>query len=212
MAKKDLEKVKREAAKKGVVITQLGSDWQQLMRVTEEAKLDEKQKAMVEHAKASKATLGVKIMVAPPPAVLEHALTRTSRMPTAPPRPPRSRSRFSDNTTFTIVRTSVDIKPDMCIWRGTVEGPDAQVTLMWWPNGKMTGTVQGEGTPNVDPPPRRPALRGGRDGRGPHAAGACGDAAAPARSDPSLRDDPLVKQGDASILRPKVTAATRPAA
>jgi hypothetical protein len=147
VAKKDLEKVKREAAKKGVVITQLGSDWQQLMRVTEEAKLDEKQKEMIEAAKASQSTLGVKIMVAPPPAVLEHALTSDVKNADGTTAPAKITVAYSDNTTMTIVRTSIDIKPGMCIWRGTIEGTESQVTLMWWANGKMTGTVQGEGKP-----------------------------------------------------------------
>jgi hypothetical protein len=208
VAKKDLEKVKREAAKKGVVITQLGSDWQQLMRVTEEAKLDEKQKAMVENAKASKATLGVKIMVAPPPAVLEHALTSDIKNADGSTAPAKITVAFNDSTTFTIVRTSVDIKPDMCIWRGTIEGSESQVTLMWWANGKMTGTVQGEGKPK--------SIRhlGGQlyavvemgEDRMPQEHAAMKDA----RGDPSSRDDPLVKQGDSSSLRPKVAAATPP--
>ena len=193
VAKKDLEKVKREAAKKGVVITQLGSDWQQLMRVTEEAKLDEKQKAMVENAKASKATLGVKIMVAPPPAVLEHALTSDIKNADGSTAPAKITVAFNDSTTFTIVRTSVDIKPDMCIWRGTIEGSESQVTLMWWANGKMTGTVQGEGKPK--------SIRhlGGQlyavvemgEDRMPQEHAAMKDA----RGDPSLRDDPLVTAG-----------------
>jgi len=206
VAKKDLEKVKKEAAKKGVVITQLGADWQQLMRVTEEAQLDEKQKAMVESAKASKATLGVKIMVAPPPAVLEHALTSDVKNPDGTSQPAKITVAFTDNKTITIVRTSVDIKPDMCIWRGTVEGTESQVTFMWWANGKMTGTVQGEGKPKSirhlggrlyavvemgeDLMPREHA---------PMAQGPSGD--------PTLRDDPLVQQGDSSSLRPKVAAA-----
>ena len=33
----------------------------------------------------------------------------------------------------------------MCIWRGTVEETGALVTLMWWPNGRMAGTVQERG-------------------------------------------------------------------
>ena len=203
VAKKDLEKVKKEAAKQGVVITQLGADRHQLMRVTEDAQLDEKQKAMVERAKASKATLGVKIMVAPPPAVLEHALTKDANTPGA--EPAKITVAFNNNTTITIVRTSVDIKPDMCIWRGTVEGTEAQVTLMWWANGKMTGMVQGRGRPQ--------SIRhlGGRlyavvemgDDRMPQEHAAMRDA----RGDPSLRDDPLVKQGDASSLKRKTIVA-----
>jgi Metallo-peptidase family M12 len=216
VAKKDLEKVQKEAAKKGVVITQLGADWQQLMRVSEEAQLDEKQKAMVERVKASKSTLGVKIMVAPPPAVLEHALTSDVKNPDGSSQPAKITVGFADNTSITIVRTSVDIKPDMCIWRGTVEGTESQVTFMWWANGKMTGTVQGQGKPM--------SIRhlGGRlyavvemgEDRMPQEHAAMRDA----RGDPSLRDDPLVQQGDSSSLRPpkptvpaKATPETVPA-
>ena len=147
VAKKDLARITKEAAKNGVVITQLGADWRQLMHATNETQLDEKQKAIVDHARASKATLGVKIMRAPPPAVLEHALTMDVKNPDGTSQPAKITVAFADNTTITIVRTSVDIKPDMCIWRGTVEGSEAQVTLMWWANGKMTGTVQGRGRP-----------------------------------------------------------------
>ena len=43
------------------------------------------------------------------------------------------------------MRTSVDIRKDMCIWRGAVEGTDAPATIMWWPGGKMAGTVQHQG-------------------------------------------------------------------
>jgi hypothetical protein len=206
VAKKDLDKVKREAAKQGVVITQLGSDWQQLMRPTEEMQLDEKQKTLVERAKASKSTLGVKIMKAPPPAVLEHVLTVDAKNPDGTKQPAKITVTFADNTSITIVRTSVDIKPDMCIWRGTVEGTEGQVTFMWWANGKMTGTVQGRGRPK--------SIR--HLGGDLYAVVEMGEDRMPqehasmqasGRGDPSLRDDPLVQQGDASKLKPKTAAA-----
>ena len=205
VAKKDLDKVTKEAAKHGVVVTQLGPDRDRLMSATDKSQLDDMQKAMVERAKASKATTSVKIMRAPPPAVMEHALTTDIKRADGTSEPAKITVAFADNTTFTIVRTSVDIKPDMCIWRGTVEGSEAQVTLMWWASGKMTGTVQGRGRPLVDPPSRRRALRGCGDGRGSDAAGACAEGPALPSSDPTLRDDPLVQQGDASTFKPKAT-------
>src|SRR5215471_13663359 len=122
VAKKDLERLKREAAKQGVVVTQLGPDWRQLMHSADETQLDEKQKALVERAKTSKSTLGVKIMRAPPPAVLEHALTTDVKNPDGTSQPASITVAFADNTTITIVRSSLDLKSDMCIWRGTVEG------------------------------------------------------------------------------------------
>src|SRR5262245_18391240 len=204
VAKKDLERVKSEAAKQGVVVTQLGADWRQLMHAADETQLDEKQKAIVDRAKASSSTLGVKIMRAPPPAILEHALPTDAKIPDGTRQPATITVHFADNTTITIVRSSLDLKPDMCIWRGTVEGTEAQVTLMWWANGKMTGTVQGRGRPQ--------SIRhlGGRlyavvemgEDRMPqeHApmAGTPGD--------PTLRDDPLVRQGDASAIKARIAA------
>ncbi|HJU32349.1 MAG TPA: M12 family metallo-peptidase [Hyphomicrobiaceae bacterium] len=206
VAKKDLERIKREAARNGVVITQLGADWQQLMRPADELQLDEKQRALVERAKASKSTLGVKIMKAPPPAVLEHALTFDAKKPAGKHEPAKITVSFADNTTVTIVRTSVDIKPDMVIWRGTVEEDGGQVTFMWWANGKMTGIVQGRGRPKCirhlggdlyavvemgedRMPQEHASMRPGNPG------------------DPTLRDDPLVRQGDASSLKPTTAAA-----
>src|SRR5262245_16162748 len=205
VAKKDLERVKREAAKQGVVVTQLGADWRQLMHAADETQLDEKQKALVDHAKASKSTLGVKIMRAPPPAVLEHALTTDVKNPDGTNQPARITVAFADNTTLTIVRSSLDLKPDMCIWRGTVEGTEAQVTLMWWANGKMTGTVQGRGRPQSirHLGGRRYAVVEMGEDRMPqeHAPMAQG-----ARDDPTLRDDPLVRQGDASSIKARTAA------
>jgi hypothetical protein len=200
--KKDLEAVKKAAAEKGVLITQLEPGSPQLMHAApDESELTEKQKAMVELARASKATLGVKIMMAPPPAVLEHALTADVKDASGASQPAKITVAFSDNTSITIVRNSVDIKPDMCIWRGTVEGTEGQVTLMWWANGKMTGTVQGRGRPQ--------SIRhlGGSlyavvemgEDRLPHEHAPL---AQRAQGDPTLRDDPLVRQGDASTAKP----------
>ena len=52
---------------------------------------------------------------------------------------------LSDNTVLTVARTSIDLKPNLCIWRGEVEQTGGLVTLMWWPNGLMAGTVQDQG-------------------------------------------------------------------
>ena len=52
---------------------------------------------------------------------------------------------LSDDTALTIRRTSVEIRSDMCVWRGVVESTGAPATIMWWPGGKMAGTVQHQG-------------------------------------------------------------------
>src|SRR4026207_294238 len=153
-------------------------------------------------AMSAEAPSGVKLMAGPPPAILEHALMKDAKDPAAAKDATKITVALSDNVTKTIVRTSVDIKPDMCIWRGTVEETGALVTLMWWPNGRMAGTGQ-----------ERDRVYATRHRGGPICAmiEMGGDrmpqehAPMPARlrsDDPNARDDPPAHQGDASLLRP----------
>ena len=111
--------------------------------------MSDKQKRMMDKAKASKSTMGVGMMAAPMAPMVEYALTKDAGPNIGGPATSKEAARItvelSDKTVLTIVRTSVDIRKDMCIWRGTVEGTDAPATIMWWPGGKMTGTVQHQG-------------------------------------------------------------------
>ena len=147
--------------------------------------MNDKQKTMMDRAKASTATMGVGMMAAPRPPMVEYALTKDAGPNIGGPATTQEAARItiklSDKTELAIVRTSVDIRSDMCVWRGAVEGTGAPATIMWWPGGKMAGTVQHEGKHLFDPPHGRRDARRGRDGRGPHAAGACADARAHAR-------------------------------
>jgi hypothetical protein len=207
----NLDAVKKEAARRGVVVTELGADWNRIMRAApDDTKLDDKQKALIELARAGKATLGVKLMAGPPPAVLEHALMKDAKSPAAGKDAAKITVALNDNTIKTIVRTSVDIKPDMCIWRGVVEETGALVTLMWWPNGRMAGTVQEAGAiysiRHMGGPVYAMIEMSGQRMPREHAP-------MPARlrsDDPNARDDPLINQGDASLLRPVTLGMRRP--
>ena len=201
--------VKKAAAQHGVLMNQLGAAWNQVFhRARADMKVNDKQKSILDRARASSATVGVGLMAAPAPPMVEYALVKDANTPTAT----KISVALSDQTVLSITRTSVDIKSDMCIWRGTVDGTGAPATLMWWPGGKMAGTVQHQG--------RIYSIRpmGGEA----HAIVALGEdrmpqehAAMPARlraNDPNLRDDPLVNQGDASVLRPGGTRPPTPQA
>ena len=119
-------------------------------------------------------------MAAPPPAVLEHALMKDANNPAAPRDAGKITVALGDNLTKTIIRTGVDIKPDMCIWRGVVEetgcARHADVVAER-PDGRHGA---GAGPHLFDPPHGRVDLRHDRDGRRSHAAGACADAGPPA--------------------------------
>jgi Metallo-peptidase family M12 len=209
LPKAQLESVKKAAARQGLLVTELGPGWDHVFQATPpELNVTAKQKSIIDLAKTGKATTGVKIMSGPAPSMLEYALTKDAKAK-AGAEAPKLTVALSDNTVLTIARTSIDIKPNLCIWRGEVEQTGGLVTLMWWPNGQMAGTVQDQG--------KIYSIRhmGGQfyavvelsTERMPQE-----HASLPSSlrsSDPSLRDDPLVQQGDTSLLR-RVMTARRP--
>ncbi|HET6927569.1 MAG TPA: M12 family metallo-peptidase [Hyphomicrobiaceae bacterium] len=206
--KENVEAVKKAAANQGALATQLGNDWNHMFHsAPSDTKMNDKQMAMMERAKASRATMGVGMMASPMAPMVEYALTKDAGPNIGGPATSQEAARvaikLSDRTELTIVRTSVDIRKDMCVWRGAVEGTDAPATIMWWPGGKMTGTLQHEG--------RLYSIRhmGGEmhavvemDGdRMPQEHAPMPEGMR--QNDPNLRDDPLRNEGDASIMRPK---------
>jgi hypothetical protein len=202
--KSKVEALKQIATQHGAVVTEVGPESHHVFRAPPaDMTMSAKQKAIMEQAKAAKSTMGVKLVMGPRPEMLEHALTSNGKDGL-----PQILVTLGDNTTLTINRTSVDIKPDRAIWRGTVEGTGARVTLMWWPNGKMTGTVRHEGHIH--------AIRHIKDHvyaivdmseeRMPQEHAPMPERM---RANPGLNDDSLVKQGDASTLK-GVTGGTRP--
>ena len=211
--KENVEAVKKAAGEHGAAATQLGADYNEMFHPAPvDMRMSPKQSGMMEMAKASKSTMGVGMMATPMAPMVEYALTKDAGPniggPATSPGAARVKVKLSDATTLTIVRTNVDIRKDMCIWRGVVEGTDAPATIMWWPGGKMAGTVQHQG--------RIYSLRhmGGdmmavvemAEDKMPQEHAPMPERM---RNDPNVKDDPLVNQGDASIMRP-VTQGMRP--
>jgi hypothetical protein len=206
--KENVEAVKKAAAENGAKATQLGSDWNHVFHsAPTDMQMSDKQKTMMDNAKGSTSTMGVGMMAAPMAPMVEYALTKDAGPNIGGPATSKDAARISiklsDKTELTIVRTSVDIKADMCVWRGAVEGTDAPATIMWWPGGKMAGTLQHQG--------RIYSIR--HMGGEMHAVVEMSEERMPQEhapmpermraNDPNLRDDPLLKEGDASIMRPK---------
>ena len=206
--KENVEAVRKGAARHGVIMNRLGATWAHVfLKAPANIKMSDKQNSLMERAKASKAVMGVGVMTAPPPPMVEYALTKDAQAPSASDAP-KITVALSEGNSLSITRTNVDIKSDMCIWRGMVDGTGAPATLMWWPGGKMTGTVQHEG--------RIYSIR--HMGGEMHAVVEMGEDRMPQEhasmtqrmriNDPNLRDDPLVQQGDASVLRPQAAPSS----
>jgi hypothetical protein len=209
--KENVEAVKKAATELGAVANTVGADYNNVFRPAPAAMtMTDKQQHMMEMAKSAKSTMGVGMMEAPMAPMVEFALTKDAGPYIGSPATSKEAARIliklSDKTQLTIVRTNVDIRKDMCVWRGAVEGTGAPATIMWWPGGKMAGTVQHEG--------RIYSIR--HMGGEMHAVVEMAEdkmpqehAPMPERmrqrmraDDPNLRDDPLVNLGDASFMRP----------
>jgi hypothetical protein len=183
-------------------------NWRQIFRLAPaDIKMNDKQKQLMEIARASRSTIEVGVMQTPMAPVVEYALTKDAETQTPSKDSTKITVALSQSTVLTINRASVEIKPDLCIWHGHVEGTDAPATIMWWPDGKMAGSVQHQG--------RLYSIR--HLGGEMHAVVEKSAERMPQEhapmsarlraNDPTLRDDPLVNQGDASLLR----AATKEA-
>jgi Metallo-peptidase family M12 len=196
-----LEAAKQFLAKQGVAAAGVvgGKDGHEMFRAPQDMKLTDKQRAHVELAKRSQATMGVKLFTGPTPAEIEYAMT----VGDASTSDAAAKLKFalSDQMVLVINRTGVEVRPDRCVWRGKVETTGAMVTLMLWPNGRLTGSVQNKG--------RIHSIRhlGGRiyavvemsEERMPNE-----HAPMPGwmrTKDPNLRDDSLVKDGDGGALK-----------
>ena len=209
--KANVDGVRKTAARRGVVMTRLSEAWNRVFhKAPSETKINARQRSMIDRAKASLAALAVGVMAAPRPPMVEYALTKDADQRDPAKDATRITLTLSDETTLTVDRTSVEVRADMCVWRGLVEGTGEPATLMWWPDGRMAGTVQHSG--------RIYSIRylGGEL----HAVVEMAENRMPAEhaplvprarpDDPTLRDDPLVQQGDATTARPRRSGGKSP--
>lgn len=187
------------AAKAGVAVRSLGADWNTaLAPMRSEHEMSPEQERMMHKTMESKAVMGMSMMELPPADVMEHALTAGMNAPSSAP-PPTLVIPLTDKTSVTAQQTSVAKTRDGYVWRGTIDGSAEPVTLMWTPPGHLAGTIShgghmyvvkdlGEGmhgvvdyAPDKLPPDHGPAGK-------------------TMMRKMNMRTDPLVRQGDASMM------------
>jgi hypothetical protein len=141
--KAKVEAVRKAAAGHGIAVHELGGDWNHVFHpAPADIKLSPQQSAMIERVLAAKATQGIRLLVASAPSVVEYALTAEAAGKGAAA---GITLMLGGGETLTITRRTVDMRSDMCVWRGLVAGTDQPATLMWWPQGKIAGSVQHAG-------------------------------------------------------------------
>jgi hypothetical protein len=199
--------VKDAAARHGVGVSQLDADWEHVFQAGPAGMMakgiDEKQRAMMDQVRSSGSTMAVSMVGMPRAAQVEYALTRNAGAHQVGSG--TIRISLNEKLVVTLVRTDVTLKSDMLIWRGSVEDTGESAMFMWWPGVRMAGTVHYNGriysikcisgvlhaivevSEDRMPPEHAPTPQRMRS------------------DNASVRDDPLIRQGDASMLRP-VTA------
>ena len=135
--RQNADAVKDAAAKQGVVVTELGADWNRLFRLASaDMIISEKQRSLLNLAKAASTTVTTSTMEAPPPPTIEYALTKevdgTNKIGVT----------LADGSVITMTRTNLTVTPSLYIWHGRGDYLGALVTIMWWPDGKITGHVR----------------------------------------------------------------------
>jgi hypothetical protein len=139
-----LAAVARAARAHGADIAVLGADWNEVFRpLPAGLPLTPEQQAMVQRARAASGTLGIALVAAPAPALVEYALTQeTTRTRLGEAKIVVS---LASQLRLTLRRGSLEVRGDMCLWRGAVDGSDMPTTLMWWPAGKLAGVIRDHG-------------------------------------------------------------------
>ncbi|MGE0848887.1 MAG: M12 family metallo-peptidase [Hyphomicrobiaceae bacterium] len=101
-----------------------------------EMRLTDSQASMLARARGSSAATGVSIRRLRPHSDLQAALAGASEGITL---------ELSDATVLKASRTGVNASAGAGVWRGRVDATGGQVTLIWWADGRMAGTVQNDG-------------------------------------------------------------------
>ena len=203
--KQNLDRLQQLAAKSGVVIKQLDDQASNaLAPMSPNAKMTGSQNKMMQEAKERPSTMGVTMMALPEPAVLEYALTRGMNSKDLEANAPVITLKLNSTTTITVRRTNVTKDGDSYIWHGAIEGTGEPVTLLCWPQGRLSGNISHAG--------RLYSVQS--VGGGMHAVIETAPKMLPpehAPMDPATKqkmnmvDDPLVTNGDANMLMEKMT-------
>jgi hypothetical protein len=205
-----IARVARQGAALGVTTTKLGPDWNQILKLpAAPMAMSGSQEAMLKGMEGAPETMAVGMMAAPNAAIAEYALMKDHDASSAIGKRPAGEIYkitipVSEKVTLSVRRTRVDMKKEGCTWRGEIEDTGEPVVLMWWKDGRFNGmftyrghmyTLKNMGSAvyavvETDPG-KMPPDHGAMGARGTQSQ--AGD----------LRDDPLVKSGEAVAMRPR---------
>src|SRR5262249_17371996 len=107
-------------------------------------KMTPAQQEMMHNAMGSKAAVGMSMMMLPDAATMEYAMTKRMDAP-AGSAPQTILIPLNETLTVTAQRIEIAKTQDGYIWRGVTDGTGEPITLLWWPSGRLAGTVMYKG-------------------------------------------------------------------
>jgi Metallo-peptidase family M12 len=132
----------RAAKNAGVKITKLDGTWNHALKpMARGAAMTVPQQNMMHDAMSSKAAVGMSTMELPASGVAEYALTKGMHETVPAQGQPSLVIPLTNGAHVTARRTSISKAAGGWAWHGAIEDTGEPVTLLWWPSGKMTGTV-----------------------------------------------------------------------
>lgn len=144
VAPERVESLITAAAQQGVTVTKLNADWDHaLAPMPAGVEMSDSQKQMMHDTMASHSVMGMSMMELPASSAVEYALA--NGMHDAASQQSKLVIPLSETVSVTAERISVTKTSDGYVWHGVVAGSDDLVTLMWWPAGRLTGTISYKG-------------------------------------------------------------------
>lgn len=195
--------LKEEAGRLGVTVMALDSGWNRTFAPMDTAvSMTARQKEMMHDTMQQAPVMGMTMMTLPTSSVLEYALTKGMNAGVGAEEASLV-IQLTKDLSVSARRTGISKTKTGYAWHGVVQNTDEPVTLIWWSDGRLSGSVTYMGhvysvrslgggmhgviemAPNKLPPEHAPMTNQQKRDMGM----------------PNMKMDPLVKHGDASMLK-----------
>lgn len=136
-----LDALRAAANRAGVAIMVLGADWNKALAPTgSPTAMSAEQSTMMRDVMGQRPVMGMTTMVLPPAEMLEYALTKGMGSGDGQAHATLM-IQISKDTTVSARRTGINAIPNGYAWHGVIDATDEPVTLLWWADGRLSGTV-----------------------------------------------------------------------
>lgn len=191
--------LREKADEAGVTVTVIGDDNPEMLISMGSKPMSQKQHSMMDDAMHDRAAMGVSMMGSAAPETLEYALTR-------PPDPGGHtivHFKLSDTMSVAADRINLIKEADSYVWQGEIVDTFEPVTLVFWPNGRLSGTILHQGL-IYKIQPMGGAMHGVIETAPAMLPPEHAPMGAPMQQKLEMRDDPLMMKGDAGAMMDKM--------